>query len=464
MKQRSTKNALLCSVLALAVCMTMLIGTTFAWFTDSVTSVGNVIRAGNLKVDIVDESGASLEGEKLSFRNKNGSTDILWEPGATFRTQAFHIKNAGNLALKYRLILNGIDGSAELLEVITFSIVKADGTAVELSTFEGTLTSADALSEVYYIQGAMSSAADNRYMKKTLEGIGVTVVASQAMQESDSFDDTYDADAKYPEPPANQPATPTFTVGTTSQLQAALQPDNSTGDLIVNLSASMELAAGETWTPLNLDSYSGVARVVINGNGHTIKGLNASLLDTAIFGNTKVEINDLTLEGSVVNSATNYAGAFLNYSDNAISVTLKNCHAKDAKVSSNNYAGALLGYVAGTVTIENCSVTGCTVTSAGSAGSLVGMISTAQGVETATISKISATGNNITSTKSGSYRVGELLGTANIKYVNLSDITVSGNTCTQAGATGGDTGMVNSAWIGRTSSTVTGDTSAVIKP
>ena len=464
MKQRTTKNALITSVLALAVCMTMLIGTTFAWFTDSVSSVGNLIQAGNLKVDIVDETGDSLEGDPLSFRNQLGSTDILWEPGVTFRTQAFYIKNAGNLALKYRLILNGTDGSEELLEVISFSIVKADGTALDLDAFEGALNAADALSEAYYIQGKMSTAAGNTYKNKTLNSIGVTVIAAQAMHESDSFDDVYDIDGEYPSSAPSQPATPTFTVGTTSQLQAALQPDNSTGDLIVNLSSSMELAEGETWVPLNLDSYVGVARVVINGNGHTIKGLNASLLDTAIFGNTKVEINDLTLEGSVVNSATNYAGAFLNYSDNAISVTLKNCHVKNAKVSSNNYAGALLGYVAGTVTIENCSVTGCTVTSAGSAGSLVGMISTAQGVETATISKVSATGNTVTSTKNGSYRVGELIGTANIKYVNLSDITASGNTCTQAGATSGDSGMVNSAWIGRTSSTVTGDTSTVINP
>ncbi|MBR7160981.1 MAG: hypothetical protein IKD07_01060, partial [Clostridia bacterium] len=352
----------------------------------------------------------------------------------------------------------------ELLEVISFSIVKADGTALDLDAFEGALNAADALSEAYYIEGTMSTAAGNTYKNKTLNSIGVTVIAAQAMHESDSFDDVYDIDGEYPSSAPSQPTTPTFTVGTTSQLQAALQPDNSTGDLIVNLSSSMELAAGETWVPLNLDSYVGVARVVINGNGHTIKGLNNSLLDTAIFGNTSVEINDLTLDGSVVNSTTDYAGAFLNYSDNAISVTLKNCHVKNATVSSNNYAGAMLGYAACNVTIENCSVTGCTVTSKGSAGSLVGMISTAQGVETASISNVSATYNTVTSTKNGSYRVGELIGTANVATVVLDGIDTSNNNCTQTGATGGDGGMVNSKWIGRTSSDVTGDTSAIITP
>ena len=34
-----TKRALLASVIAILICFTMLIGTTFAWFTDSVESV-----------------------------------------------------------------------------------------------------------------------------------------------------------------------------------------------------------------------------------------------------------------------------------------------------------------------------------------------------------------------------------------------------------------------------------------
>ena len=150
-KQKSVKRALLLSAMALLMCVSMLIGTTFAWFTDNVTSTGNRIQSGKLKVDIVDTNDTSLVGQGLAFENANGSTDILWEPGATFRTQAFKIKNIGNLAFKYRLILNGIDGDADLLDVITFSIIKADGTAVELDTFEGVLNEQNELSEVYMI-------------------------------------------------------------------------------------------------------------------------------------------------------------------------------------------------------------------------------------------------------------------------------------------------------------------------
>ena len=52
MSNKSTKKALLTSVLALVLCMSMLIGTTFAWFTDEVKSGTNIIAAGNLDVNL----------------------------------------------------------------------------------------------------------------------------------------------------------------------------------------------------------------------------------------------------------------------------------------------------------------------------------------------------------------------------------------------------------------------------
>lgn len=453
MAKKGIKKALVSSILSLVLSGSMFVGSTYAWFTDSVTSGGNTIQAGTLKVDIVDKDGASLQGDKLFFQNKNGDVDILWEPGVTFRTQSFQIKNAGNLALKYRLALNGIDGDAELLDVISFSIVVADGTAVDLETFEGKLDESEALSEIYYIQGYMDTTADNSYQGKTLEGIGVSVFASQAMKEEDSFDDTYDKDATYPEP--EKPQTPTFTVSTATQLQAAMTPTAAEGDLIVNINEDLELAAGETWTPLNLDSYTGVARLVLNGNGHTIKGLNNTLISDAIFGNTKVEINDLTLQESTVVATGSYAGAFVSYADHAISVTLNNCHLVNSTIKSAKYAGGLIGYVSGPAAVEGCSVTGCTIEGE-SVGSLVGMFSTTPIV---TMSNITASGNTVTSFKAGSYRVGELCGSSNIANLILSNITASGNTCSQPNKNGFTSGMVSSAWIGRASNNVVGDTS-----
>ena len=109
-KSKSTKRALLSSVLALVLTCTMLLGTTFAWFTDSVKSGANKIIAGNLDVELeyatVDANGAlqdnwtSVEGKDALFK-----TDTLWEPG---HAEVVYLKarNAGTLALKYKFAMN----------------------------------------------------------------------------------------------------------------------------------------------------------------------------------------------------------------------------------------------------------------------------------------------------------------------------------------------------------------------
>ena len=221
---KSTKRALVSSALAILMCVTMLIGTTFAWFTDTASTAVNKIQSGTLKVDIVKEDGeTSIRNESMSFVNKDGSADILWEPGATFMTPAFKIKSTGSLALKYKLTLNGITGDNMLLKVIKFSVVKADGTEVDLDTFEGHLTPDAALSEALYIKGHMDETANNDYQGKTLEGLGITVVATQDNHESDSIGPDYDKFADYPEV---QPVT------TADKLQEALASADIDGKTI----------------------------------------------------------------------------------------------------------------------------------------------------------------------------------------------------------------------------------------
>ena len=118
---KSTKRALLTSALAILACVAMLIGTTFAWFTDTASTAVNKIVSGKLDVDIVGENNESLNGKSLSFKNVRGETDILWEPGATFTLDTFKIVNKGSLALKYKVIINGIKGDSELLQAIDFT-------------------------------------------------------------------------------------------------------------------------------------------------------------------------------------------------------------------------------------------------------------------------------------------------------------------------------------------------------
>ena len=201
---KTSKRALLTSVLSIALCLSMLIGTTFAWFTDTASTAVNKIQAGTLDVDIVDADNNTLNGKTLYFRDVNGKTNILWEPGATFNLDTFRIVNKGNLALKYKVVISGIDGSAELLNVINFTVKKGDAAPVELAGWEGVLLPKGAeatggadveTTGLIAISGKMDEQAGNQYQGLSIDGLGITVYATQAQYESDSKDNTYDAGA-----------------------------------------------------------------------------------------------------------------------------------------------------------------------------------------------------------------------------------------------------------------------------
>ena len=215
--KRATKRALLTSVMALVMCVVMLVGTTFAWFTDTASTGVNKIQAGNLKVDIIGETGND-HVEKLDFTKKvNVTTDggttevtpaaeIFWEPGCRYLTEGFRIANKGNLALKWKAVVNkgttaANEGNFDLLDVIDFYLVRSTdvndmGTA--LGEFSDSLK-AKTNSDVYYIKGVMKTTAGNDYQGLTLDGITITVYATQLTAEFDSFDNQYDKDAKYTE-------------------------------------------------------------------------------------------------------------------------------------------------------------------------------------------------------------------------------------------------------------------------
>ena len=213
MKLKSKKSALLLSFTSLLLCFAMLAGSTFAWFTDTATTGVNKIVSGNLKVDIV---GADSDSHisTLNFTKAAGAQGeaFLWEPGCRYLTEGFRIANNGNLALKWKAqvnkdnIVNGkvVDTAKDgvsLLDVIDFYVVTkaADGTetAVAIENFVGNLTKG-AKSDVYYIKGVMQTTAGNDYQNLTLDGITITVYATQDTVENDSFNTQYDKDAQYP--------------------------------------------------------------------------------------------------------------------------------------------------------------------------------------------------------------------------------------------------------------------------
>ena len=125
---KSTKRALITSALAILMCVAMLVGTTFAWFTDTASTAVNKIQSGTLDVALeMSTDGTnweSAEGKTLTFKtaDNRAAGKILWEPGCTYELPKLRVVNNGNLALKYKIQITGIQGNAKLNEVIDWTI------------------------------------------------------------------------------------------------------------------------------------------------------------------------------------------------------------------------------------------------------------------------------------------------------------------------------------------------------
>ena len=199
MSKNTTKRSLLASVFALVLCVAMLVGSTFAWFTDTASTGVNKIQSGKLDVALeMSTDGTnweSAEGKTLTFKTKDNraADQILWEPGCTYELPKLRVVNKGNLALKYKIQITGIQGDAKLNEVIDWTINDA---AINLT--EEHLT-AGQTGTAFTIKGHMQKTAGNEYQNLTIDGIGITVYATQDTVENDSFNNQYDKDAKYTE-------------------------------------------------------------------------------------------------------------------------------------------------------------------------------------------------------------------------------------------------------------------------
>ena len=342
---KSTKRALLTSVLALLMCVTMLVGATFAWFTDTASTGVNKIVSGNLKVDII---GANSDShiEKLDFTKATGAEgeNLLWEPGCRYLTEGFRIANNGNLALKWKAEINKdniTDGKVEgstiakdgksLLDVIDFYVVTStdeNADAVAIENFTGNLAKG-AKSGVYYIKGVMKTTAGNDYQDLTLDGITITVYATQDTVESDSYDNQYDKYAQYGERTVKNEAPVVGTNGTYGLV-------DSGRDNINTKNVTYSIPAG------NYDGGFYAQHFGINstfdGNGSTFKSfqLNCGYVPTTEA--STLVVSNLNVNGDLIITAS---------SNN---VVIYNCTAKHISVLGvkNDI----------TVTIDGCKITG----------------------------------------------------------------------------------------------------------
>lgn len=216
---KTTKRALLSSVVALLLCFAMLAGTTFAWFTDSVTSGGNIIKSGTLDVGMYWADG-KLDPSTATWADASSGAIFnydKWEPGYV-SVRHIKIENEGTLALKYKVMIVANGEASDLSDVIDVYYVDpavqiADrtdltdankiGTLTEvLANLEATGSGKLAAAENHTITLAlkMQETAGNEYQNKSIgTSFSVVLVATQVSAEEDSFGNDYDADAEFPE-------------------------------------------------------------------------------------------------------------------------------------------------------------------------------------------------------------------------------------------------------------------------
>lgn len=338
-----TKKALFISTCALLFSMLMMAGSTFAWFTDSISTGSNKITTGSLKVELLHTNAevkdeAKVTQSTLLFTDKNGEA-ISWEPGAV-AYENFTVKNAGDLALNYRLALdlnnaNTIKGTNKSLkDVLKVKVVKGGVTAsdvtedrlkndkgfeavagdqlniLEKAAGKGTQeldkgTSSAVYGVILYWQP--NAETDYQYnlanytdkdstgksVDKTSDGkdklsidLGISLGATQAMEESDSSGNDYDKEATYP-------------AGNASELQTALEKasDGATIELTGNIALNGDLTVNKDVT------IKSVGGAVISGGALDIGSNSNVTLKNITFRSPRTSDNK-----GVSLKADNYSG------------------------------------------------------------------------------------------------------------------------------------------------------------
>ena len=281
-----TKKALRGSLLALFLCIVLLIGTTFAWFTDTASTGVNKIQAGNLDVEL--EYSTDCNTWKTANQNTQMfNDDTLWEPGHT-EVVYLRVKNAGNLALKYNIATNSYDmergknAAGDLFYIDQYlkigtvqtnaAFANREEAIAAIADTEKTIAKETPISKdwtvlkageksaptavVLYMPTTVGNEANNvqSWRKPSLKGLGLVVNATQATVESDSFNNTYDENA----------ATTLSTVSYSSGQH------NITGKIQANGSFGAVQAEGTAQFTIDADVYAGAMAVEAGGTSNVI--------------------------------------------------------------------------------------------------------------------------------------------------------------------------------------------------
>ena len=376
---KTTKRALLTSVMAMFLCFTMLLGTTFAWFTDTATSSKNKIVAGNLDVELLMYDADAGKYVNISSSQKpifesgetaNETQKTLWEPGKT-NVAYLAIENAGNLDLKYKVALDVKNVKDDLYKVMSYTISPdvmngvvpawdaANAKTVvpgvqEVTTAEGELGKGE--THYFALSIHMDENAGNEYKNAEVD-FDLIVLATQLNAEFDSFNSPdYDKDAMYSDG---------VVVTTDAELAQAI----ADGKRTIYIEGAVATTAANAGSSTDLDGItligaSAGATLEIKGTGGGLSNVNMkdlTVIDSTFYtsenGENAWEFTYLELEGS--NTFTNVA-----FADGVMfegSNTLINCSFSGHNNDSSEYGNTTM-YGAwvydGTASFTNCTFTG----------------------------------------------------------------------------------------------------------
>ena len=370
MTSKSTKRALLTSALAILMCVAMLIGTTFAWFTDSASTAVNKIQAGNLEIELQmkDNNGnwVNAEGKTLPFLVEGKipakGTQILWEPGCTYYVPEVRVVNKGNLAVKFEYVneLLGVTGKlAEVLEPVFKTPVDANGEEVNI---EPEILKPGEASPAWSFGYHMLETAGNEYQNATATGMCLTVVATQATYEKDSIDDQYDKDATYPVVVSQNELNTSLTLDALKDENGKVSPvevtlgDTAAEDIDYNQNNSGYTGKGVMLGSTNLNKYAATpaaageykftfkdGTITSTATGY---GSIDNYKDTSVYmlvpGNSDVVFENMTFNGVVSFDIQKYTSPWSNLN----SISFKNC--------------IFNGIIIGTCPASNVTFDGCT--------------------------------------------------------------------------------------------------------
>ncbi len=354
-KMKTTKSALVLSIVSLFLCFTMLIGTTFAWFTDSVTSANNIIKSGNLDIELyhTDDKAdrVKVDSDTVLFDDVS-----LWEPGAVVY-ETFEVVNEGDLALKYQLSVNVANATANangntLSDILKVGVIEGGTTITDRTALIGCVAEWKALSsfveagnlveknenDIYTIVIYWEpSEYDNDYNMNNGEGapltldIGVTLFATQLTAEMDSFGDDYDefsAVTTVAEAEAIMAQNKDVTLAGCNEPDGVLNiPADYTGTLTL---ANTTIKSVQAEKNANIVILGNVT-VDANGSGIAMMSLNEEAFDgSAITANGELNISG---SGALTAIAADVTGAFGIGGMNVTKLTVKDVHIVDVKGS-----------------------------------------------------------------------------------------------------------------------------------